>query len=107
MNVYTDYGDNFTLRRYTPIPDEPPSYLSMPEWHQRAACQGSNPDIFFPQKNRVALQARAICAICPVIVDCRETALALPPTEDYGMWGGMSRRERLAERRRRKREAAA
>lgn len=61
-------------------------------WMEDAACRGMNPDVFFPQRGESTAEARAVCARCPVILRCRHYALA--NYEKYGIWGGMSERER-------------
>jgi WhiB family redox-sensing transcriptional regulator len=43
------------------------------------------------REKRIAT-AKAICATCPVIAQCREHALEVQ--EPYGVWGGMSEDER-------------
>ena len=40
------------------------------------------------------IQAKAICATCPVLRSCQEHALSV--REPYGIWGGMSEHEREA-----------
>lgn len=61
-------------------------------WRNRAACQGVDPDIFFPVSDEDAVQAKAICAECPVREACLEWALAT--RERDGVWGGATERER-------------
>lgn len=69
------------------------------EWQQQGLCRQTNPEIFFhPDGERgpsaSAREARAvmICQACPVIVECREHALRF--REPYGVWGGMSEKDR-------------
>ncbi len=76
-------------------------FLTLPPrgWMDRAACRDvENPDIFFPilprgrhakQHNKVATD---ICGGCEVIDDC--LAYALDANEPYGIWGGLTTRER-------------
>jgi WhiB family redox-sensing transcriptional regulator len=78
---------------------------SPPEWHLRAACQYTDPELFFPDGGGPAAaaavqadQARGVCASCPVRRNCLTHALRGP--ELYGIWGGLSERELRAERRR-------
>ena len=49
---------------------------------------------------RRAANAKAICATCPVIEQCREYALRAQ--EPYGIWGGMTEEERREEIQRRR-----
>jgi WhiB family redox-sensing transcriptional regulator len=76
------------------------------DWQLLAACRGADSSVFFhPEGERGAarrnreLQAKAICAGCPVRAEC--AAHALTVREPYGVWGGMSEedRERAYERR--------
>ena len=53
------------------------------EWQYDAACR------------RRAANAKALCATCPVIEQCRSYALAAQ--EPYGIWGGMTEEERREE----------
>ncbi len=74
-------------------------------WQQHGACRDVDPDVFFhpsgergPDKEDRDQAARAVCATCPVITDCRRHALAV--REPYGVWGGLTieDRERLITR---------
>lgn len=62
------------------------------DWHDEAACSGSNADLFFPERGADQRPAKAICARCPVRLDCLEWALANGETS--GIWGGLNERER-------------
>ena len=61
-------------------------------WRNRAACQGVDPDVFFPVSDEDAARAKAICATCAVRQACLEYALA--HRERDGVWGGATERER-------------
>ena len=77
--------------------------LDPPDWQQRGKCSTGNSgvtDLFFPTRGQSSAPAKAICARCPVLDTCREYALA--NGERFGVWGGMSEKERRAERARRK-----
>jgi WhiB family redox-sensing transcriptional regulator len=75
-----------------------------PEWTEQAICAQTDPEAFFPDSDRGGnpAMAKSICngnpargrPPCPVLTKCLEYALA--DHEAYGIWGGMSRRERLA-----------
>lgn len=67
-------------------------------WRQAAACEGSPPDVFYPENEFETAAAKAICAQCPVRGICLETALR--NKERYGIWGGLTPRERARLRRR-------
>lgn len=61
-------------------------------WQDQALCAQVDPEIFFPDKSGSARQAKAICATCPVQTRCLE--FALERNERYGVFGGMTERER-------------
>lgn len=71
------------------------------DWSSKAACKGLDPAIFYPPNDDEADVAKAICATCPVQVDCLEHAIEL--REKNGVWGGATERERLRIIRRRRR----
>ena len=64
----------------------------MSEWRTRAACLGTDTNIFFPiDSGRPAWeQAKQICNRCPVQTQCAETGRH----EQFGMWGGTTPVER-------------
>ncbi len=71
------------------------------DWQLQGACRGADPDLFFhpegergPRKYARDAAAKAICATCPVLVQCREHALRV--REPYGVWGGLTEDEREA-----------
>ena len=61
-------------------------------WMLEARCLDADPEAFFPEKGGSTREAKRICAICPVQRDC--LAYALDNDERFGIWGGMSERER-------------
>lgn len=77
-------------------------------WGGTPRCVDADPAMFFPQigANDQAAAAKAICQTCPVIDPCREWAL--DQDERFGVWGGLSERERarMLGRRRTHRAAA-
>jgi WhiB family redox-sensing transcriptional regulator len=68
-------------------------------WQARANCAGVDPELFFPQRGASTREAKAVCGGCVVREDCLEYALA--NGEKFGIWGGLSERERRRVRRRR------
>jgi WhiB family redox-sensing transcriptional regulator len=73
---------------------------SEPElWRFQAACATTDPDLFYPERGDwvASEEAKKICLRCPVLVDCK--IHALKNGERYGIWGGMSERERRLARR--------
>lgn len=65
------------------------------DWQNEAACIGSDPDLFFPERGESVREAKAICRGCPVRAECLEHGMG----EKFGIWGGYSERERRAMRR--------
>jgi WhiB family transcriptional regulator, redox-sensing transcriptional regulator len=61
-------------------------------WRERAACCGTDLDVFFPERGQTAEPARQVCAACPVRQPCLEYALSNRIT--HGIWGGLTERER-------------
>lgn len=68
-------------------------------WQEFANCLGVDPDLFFPERGASTREAKEVCRGCVVRPDCLEFALA--NGEKFGIWGGMSERERRRIRRRR------
>lgn len=71
------------------------------QWQSEAVCRGMDSAIFFTcddssrrgQQRREA-RAKALCAQCPVLMQCRDHALNVG--EAFGVWGGLSAAERAA-----------
>ena len=69
------------------------------DWQLLSACRGLDSDIFYhpdgergsARERRVAT-AKAVCAACPVLAQCRDHALKT--REPYGVWGGLSEEDR-------------
>ena len=70
----------------------------LPDWSQKGPCAGSDPDALFVQ-GRAQRTAKLICRTCPVVAEC--LADALDNRIEFGVWGGMTERERRALLRRR------
>ena len=66
-------------------------------WQDEANCLGVDPDLFFPERGASTREAKEVCKGCVVREDCLEFALA--NGEKFGIWGGMSERERRRIRR--------
>lgn len=80
----------------------------VPSWQDQANCMGVDPDLFFPERGASTREAKEVCRGCVVRLDCLE--YALDNAEKFGIWGGMSERERRRLRRARtltRREAAS
>ena len=68
-------------------------------WQERANCLGVDPDLFFPERGASTREAKSVCRGCEVRGECLEYALA--HGEKFGIWGGLSERERRRVRRQR------
>jgi WhiB family redox-sensing transcriptional regulator len=70
------------------------------EWQFRGLCREVGPALFFhpegergPERRMRDLAAKAVCARCPVLRECRTHALLA--REPYGVWGGLTEDERV------------
>ena len=68
------------------------------DWSAQAACRTTDPDELFVQ-GAAQNRAKAVCTGCPVRTEC--LADALDNRVEFGVWGGMTERERRALLRRR------
>ena len=68
-------------------------------WQMLSNCLGVVPDLFFPERGASTKDAKAVCQGCIVREDCLEYALT--NREKFGIWGGLSERERRRIRRER------
>jgi WhiB family redox-sensing transcriptional regulator len=76
------------ISEIVPVPDE--------RWRDEASCRGTSPEIFYPPSSgRMSTSSSwaECCDSCPVrVTGCLAHALLTP--ENFGIWGGMSSRER-------------
>ena len=75
-------------RRRSGARSRPPSE----EWRLDALCAETDPEAFFPEKGGSTREAKRVCTGCAVRVECLEYALT--SDERFGIWGGLSERER-------------
>jgi WhiB family redox-sensing transcriptional regulator len=68
-----------------------------PAWQRQANCRGCDPALFYPGRGETSKEAKAVCDGCVVRADCAEFGLH----ERFGVWGGLSERERRRIRARR------
>ena len=61
-------------------------------WRLDALCAETDPESFFPEKGGSTREAKRVCTGCEVRAECLEFALA--NDERFGIWGGLSERER-------------
>lgn len=71
------------------------------DWQFEGACRSGDPTVFFhpegergPSREARDRAAQAICASCPVQLQCARHALAV--REPYGVWGGLTEDDREA-----------
>ncbi len=65
-------------------------------WQIRANCLGLDPELFYPERGLPTREAKEVCRGCVVQQDCLDFAIA--NGERFGVWGGMSERERRSVR---------
>jgi WhiB family redox-sensing transcriptional regulator len=66
-------------------------------WRDDAICAQTDPEAFFPDKGGSTRDGKKICLGCPVRTECLQ--YALDHDERFGIWGGLSERERRRLRR--------
>lgn len=62
-------------------------------WQIGAICAQTDPELFFPQKGINNRIAKRLCRRCPIQADCLKASL--DGEEEYGVWGGAGKRDRL------------
>lgn len=67
--------------------------IDMQQWAAQGACRTADPDALFVQ-GAAQNRAKAVCLGCPVRTEC--LADALDHRIEFGVWGGMTERERRA-----------
>jgi len=64
-------------------------------WMDLARCTEVDPEAWFPEKGGSTRPAKRVCLLsCEVRAECLEYALEHEAVAAYGIWGGMSERER-------------
>ncbi|MGW7364740.1 WhiB family transcriptional regulator [Streptomyces sp. NPDC054841] len=61
-------------------------------WQETALCAQAGPEFFFPAPGSSTREAKQLCGACEGRVACLEYALA--NDERFGVWGGLSEKER-------------
>ena len=78
------------------VPAEPEPWVVDPAadegWRLSALCAETDPEAFFPEKGGSTREAKRVCVGCDVRAECLE--FALTNDERFGIWGGLSERER-------------
>ena len=62
------------------------------DWQVKGLCRGVEPEVFFPIAEEDAWRAKEICTACGVRQQC--LAFSLSNRERYGVWGGVTEKER-------------
>jgi WhiB family redox-sensing transcriptional regulator len=95
MTVYRRHEYSPTV----PTNHAPLSLLGIADqpWMGDALCAQVDPEMFFPERGGSIRSAKAICRRCPVSAEC--LAYALEHHEVFGVWGGVTERERRKLRR--------
>jgi WhiB family redox-sensing transcriptional regulator len=75
-----------------PVDLRSPVDLGGSAWKDQALCAQTDPDAFFPDKGGSTREAKRVCIGCAVRVEC--LSYALDNDERFGIWGGLSERER-------------
>jgi WhiB family transcriptional regulator, redox-sensing transcriptional regulator len=73
-------------------------------WMDQARCAETDPEAFFPEKSENSRDAKRVCAECPVRAEC--AGYAIENFIQWGVWGGLTPRERADVRRARARQRA-
>jgi len=66
-------------------------------WQEQALCAQTGADFFFPEPGSSVRDAKRICGLCAIRSECLEYALI--HDERFGVWGGLSEKERMQLRR--------
>lgn len=100
---------NRVLSQLAIRPQAPSIYGFVPSedlaWQERALCAETDPEAFFPEKGGSTRKAKKVCGNCEVRAECLEYALT--HNEKYGIWGGVSERERRKIKRQSRKDVAA
>lgn len=76
---------------FTPTPQSILELLELPGFFRDAKCRGQDPRIFDGETLRGIRQAKKICKECPIRAACASWAMR---TQDYGVWGRLTPKER-------------
>ncbi len=92
IGITTGTSTGSTISEPIDLLDEQDDELTELAWQERALCAQTDPEAFFPEKGGSTREAKKVCLGCEVRGDCLEYALA--HDERFGIWGGLSERER-------------
>jgi len=74
------------------------SFSPPAQWTGASLCSQVDPEVWFPELGGSVKSAKRICNRCPVRPQCLDQALERD--EEFGVWGGMSPRDRRSLKRR-------
>ncbi|MFJ2743347.1 WhiB family transcriptional regulator [Streptomyces sp. NPDC087440] len=66
-------------------------------WQESALCAQTGPEFFFPEPGSSTREAKQLCGACDMRAACLDYALT--HDERFGVWGGLSEKERYSLRR--------
>jgi WhiB family transcriptional regulator, redox-sensing transcriptional regulator len=87
-----DLLERFAVARGLVVDQEREGLAAELEWQERGLCAQTDPESFFPEKGGSTREAKRTCMACEVRVQCLDYALT--NGERFGIWGGLSERER-------------
>lgn len=86
---FTRFGENDPVENFN---------FERPAWQALGACVGADPNIFFPTRGEDTREAKKICSGCSVKEECLDFGI----NEKFGIFGGLSERQRRDIRRKRR-----
>ena len=90
--VLTLLADSYEAPVAQPAPSWTEVSADEDAWRLDALCAETDPEAFFPEKGGSTREAKRVCTGCTVRAQCLE--FALTKDERFGIWGGLSERER-------------
>jgi WhiB family redox-sensing transcriptional regulator len=64
------------------------------EWKAAGACHDADTDLFFDDDDASRKAAHKLCCRCTIQTECLLYAITEPHIQHWGIWGGLSPRER-------------
>ena len=95
---FSDFAEASAPAEFFPAEAGEPADSAGESWRLAALCAETDPEAFFPEKGGSTREAKRVCRSCAVRAECLE--FALDGDERFGIWGGLSERERRRLRRR-------
>ena len=92
LTLFTEVPADSAAAAYAPQPVGTGASEGRASWRLDALCAETDPEAFFPEKGGSTREAKRVCGGCAVRDECLESALT--NDERFGIWGGLSERER-------------